>query len=123
MKITDRKPRERKERGTTEMINTGCGHLYITINTKDEAIFEVFVRLGKSGQCAAGLMSALTYSITSGLRYGVPVEEYIDRLKDIKCPGPAWDQGAQIQSCADAISKALKKAQDKINTRKELKEL
>ena len=34
--------------GTTHRVETGCGHLYITINRDKDELFEVFAALGKN---------------------------------------------------------------------------
>lgn len=94
--------------GSTERFNTGCGYIYITPNRDKEGnLVEVFVRLGKAGSCAVALLEALTRSISLGLKYSVPIDEFIKELSGIKCPGSAWEGGYQVLSCADAIAKAL----------------
>ncbi len=100
--------------GKTHRFDTGCGHLYVTVNKTNGRIFELFAHLGKAGGCPVSQLEALTRSITTGLRHNVPVEEYIKQLEKICCPSSAWDinsetgEGEQITSCADAIAKALK---------------
>lgn len=115
----DKRIRPSRTEGGTEMYNTGCGHIYITVNNRvdEKEIFEVFATLGKSGNCAHCQLEALTKSITIGLRYGISVTEYISRLKEIKCQLPAWDQGVSIQSCPDAIARALEKVRVKLSGR------
>lgn len=93
--------------GTTPRTETGCGHIYITINNENGKPFEVFATLGKSGGCATCQLEGLTRAISLGLQFGVPVEEYIKELKEIKCPSTAWDEGVQVLSCSDAIAKEL----------------
>ncbi len=60
--------RDKSTIGTTEKIDTGCGHLYITINhNADNGIIEVFAALGKSGGCAMVQNEAITRLISISL--------------------------------------------------------
>jgi len=94
--------------GPTEKVSTGCGSIYITPNRDNEGrLVEVIAHLGKAGTCTHAQLEAITRAVTLGLRYGIPVEEYIDEFKEIKCPCKAWENGDQILSCADAIAKVL----------------
>ena len=95
---------------STESALTGCGKAYIIIGTVNNKPYEVFSILGKCGGCAAALNEALTRSISQGLRYGVPVEEYTKLLIGIRCPSPGFDEGLPILSCPDAIGQLLQKA-------------
>lgn len=88
-------------------INTGCGYMYVTVTTKDGKPFEVFGILGKAGQCSKGYSEGLTRCITTGLRHGVPISEFIRQLEGIACPSPGIDEGRQILSCPDAIAKGI----------------
>lgn len=100
--------RPKVTRGPTERVNTSCGYVYITPNRDDKGnLVEVFVKLGKAGSCAVAQLEAITRSISLGLKFGIPVEEYIGEFKGIKCPSSSWENGDQILSCADAIAKVL----------------
>ena len=92
----------------TTKIKVGCGSLYVTISVHEGEIFEVFAVLGKAGGCMDANMEAITRCITTGLRYGIPVEEYIDQLSEIKCPNPVlFPKKSKVLSCADAIASVL----------------
>jgi len=105
--------------GTTTRIETGCGHLYVTVGKDNGNIIEVFATLGKSGGCAKAQGEAITRSLSLGLKYGVPIEEYIKEFDNIRCPSIGLDEGEQVVSCADAIAKVLSK---EIKTKEEKKE-
>lgn len=88
---------------------TTCGSIYITPgwDVSDDALIEVFAALGKAGSCPRCLLEAITRSISLGLRYGIPVDEYIEELEGLRCPSAVWEDGEQILSCPDAIAKVL----------------
>lgn len=100
------KPRKRPEImiGTTRLIKTGCGNLYVTINADEEGnVFEVFTSMGKAGGCASSQAEGLGRLISLALRSNVDKYEIIKQLKGIYCHQPYW----QITSCADALAKSI----------------
>jgi ribonucleoside-diphosphate reductase alpha chain len=94
--------------GKTYKVKTGCGNLYVSVNSDDEKVFEVFAKLGKSGGCPSCFTEALTRSISLGHRAGVELEEYVKDLSGIHCSNPTVFEGDTIKSCPDAISQVLK---------------
>lgn len=105
----EKKPRPKGVKSRTIKAECGCGHLYVIIGKVDNELFEIFTLLGKAGGCAYAQNEALTRSISLGLRYGIPVSEYIRQLRDIKCPNPVYVEGEIVFSCAHAIAKLLEK--------------
>ena len=104
--------------GTTIRYGLGCGHLYVSVGgLEPNKPIEVFARLGKSGGCASCQGEALTRVISVSLRYGVPPEEFIDQLRNLKCPSLS----IEAESCPDAISKALAQFLGFTETEKETK--
>jgi len=101
-----KKDRPKELIGKTIKINTGCGPMYITINTNEGDIFEVFAHIGKSGGCAIANTDALCMVISTALRSGVSLDSIIRKLRGIRCPNPGMDKGP-ILSCPDAIGQAL----------------
>jgi ribonucleoside-diphosphate reductase alpha chain len=104
-------PRKRAKvtRGTTEKVTTGCGSIYVTVNSDDQGICEVFTTLGKAGGCASAQIEATSRLISQALRAGVNVDVIVRQLKGIRCPSIAWEDGKSILSCADAIASVLEK--------------
>ncbi len=104
-------PRKRAKTtsGVTERVTTGCGYIYVTVNSDDEGICEVFSTLGKAGGCAQAQLEAICRLISLALRSGMDVASVVRQLRGIRCPSIAWEEGKSILSCADAIASVLEK--------------
>jgi ribonucleoside-diphosphate reductase alpha chain len=108
---TGRTPRKRSKitTGITERVTTGCGYIYVTVNSDERGICEVFSTLGKAGGCASAQLEATCRLISLALRSGVDVASVVRQLRGIRCPSIAWEEGKSILSCADAIASVLEK--------------
>jgi ribonucleoside-diphosphate reductase alpha chain len=106
--ITPRK-RTKVTSGFTERVTTGCGYIYVTVNSDEQGICEVFSTLGKAGGCASAQLEATCRLISLALRSGVDVAKVGRQLRGIRCPSIAWEEGKSVLSCADAIASVLEK--------------
>ncbi len=106
-----RAPRKRAKvtNGVTERVNTGCGYIYVTVNSDESGVCEVFSSLGKAGGCATAQLEATCRLISLGLRSGIEATALIRQLKGIRCPSIAWEEGKAVLSCADAIASVLER--------------
>jgi len=102
-------PRHRPDvtMGITQKVETGCGHMYVTINSDDLGACEVFVQMGKVGGCASAQLEAIARLSSLALRSNIKVESIIRQLKGIRCQSPMWHKGKMITSCGDAVGQAL----------------
>ena len=104
--------------GDTIRMKCGCGNIYITLNQLDGHLVEIFLHLGKAGQCGSSQLEALGRVISTALRSGVDPMLFAKQLKGIRCPSTIWDDGNQVTSCADAIGKAIEKECERLATLK-----
>jgi ribonucleoside-diphosphate reductase alpha chain len=103
------RPRPKAISGATEKVTTGCGNIYVTVNSDENGLFEVFSTLGKAGGCASAQLEATCRLITLALRSGVGIADVVRQLRGIRCPSIAWEEGKAVLSCADAIASVLEK--------------
>ncbi len=108
---SNRKPRRRPKQtfGITERINTGEGYLYVTINSDENGLCEVFTTIGKAGGNAAAQSEAISRLISLALRSGIDPWEIVNQLKGISGPTSVWESGEKILSTPDAIGKAMER--------------
>jgi len=85
----------------------GCGKLYVTVNSDEHGLCEVFTNTGEEG-CAA-LSAAVSRLISLALRSGVEVEAILDQIKGIRCVACIVDPETWVLSCPDAIGKTIEK--------------
>jgi ribonucleoside-diphosphate reductase alpha chain len=102
-------PRMRPEitHGVTQRLETGCGHMYVTINTDEQGACEIFVQMGKVGGCASAQLEAIARLSSLALRSHIKIDAIIRQLKGIRCQSPMWHKGKMITSCGDAVGQAL----------------
>lgn len=102
------KPRPRPEvtEGMTKKYNIGgCGKLYVTVNSDEHGICEVFTNTGEEG-CAA-LSAAIGRLISIAIRAGIDITSIQKQVRGIRCVTCIADRNTHVLSCPDAIGKAI----------------
>jgi ribonucleoside-diphosphate reductase alpha chain len=105
-------PKKRPDliKGTTRLMKTGCGNLYVTINEDEDGnLFELFTQMGKAGGCAASQAEAIGRLVSLAFRSNIEPVEIEKQLRGISCHSPAWAAGGKVASCSDALSKAIER--------------
>lgn len=104
----EKAPRPKVVGGINIKVVTGCGNLYVQLGWSNGKLFEVFATLGRAGGCATCFSESLTRAVTTGLRCGVQVAEYVRQLRGARCPTPMpFPKEDAVMSCPDAIAKVL----------------
>jgi ribonucleoside-diphosphate reductase alpha chain len=93
--------------GTTYREETGCGPIYVTINSDEYGFFELFINMGKSGGCASSQSEALGRMVSLTWRSGVHPKQVVRQLLDISCHNSVGYGDNRVLSCADAVAKAI----------------
>jgi ribonucleoside-diphosphate reductase alpha chain len=104
------KPRQRPEvtTGVTEKTKIGCGNLYVSVNSDEKGICEVFTNTGRAGGCSSQ-SEATARLISVALRSGISEEDIIEQIRGIRCPACMRREGVNVTSCPDAIAKIIRK--------------
>lgn len=103
--------------GRTFLFHTACiPKFYVTVNVKDNEIFEVFVGVDRG--CQANI-STITRLTSYALRLGGKVEDIIDELNSAVCPAcTAVRQKGDTtvnKSCASCIADAIREMYKTLN--------
>jgi len=102
------KPRPRPEvtHGMTKKYKIGnCGKLYVTVNSDENGICEVFINTGEEG-CTA-LTEAVGRLISIAIRSGIDIDSVKKQVEGIRCITCIADPETHVLSCPDAMAKAI----------------
>ncbi len=102
------RPRPEITTGITEKVKIGCGNLFVSVNSDEKGICEIFTNTGRAGGCASQ-SEATARLISIALRSGLSVDAIIEQLKGIRCSACIRREGINVTSCPDAIAKVIKK--------------
>lgn len=106
--LMEKQERPIEVEGVTREIRTGCGKLYVTVNSLNDKPFEVFANMGKAGGCASAQAEALGRMVSLILRCGGSVDRIVKQLIGINCHQPYGMGKAKVRSCADGIAQVLR---------------
>ncbi len=104
---TEPRSRPRITHGITQKTRTGCGNLYLTVNTDDDGLCEIFATLGKAGGCPGAMLEGAMRLSSLALRCGINPQRIADHLTGIRCPNAAMHERRWNLSCMDAIGRIL----------------
>ena len=80
-KIVERKILPAKRRGFTQKAKVGGQVIFLrTGEYTDGTLGEIFIDLAKEGSTLRSLMNCFAISISVGLQYGVPLEEFVEKF-------------------------------------------
>jgi ribonucleoside-diphosphate reductase alpha chain len=82
-----------------------CGKLYVTVNSDENGICEVFINTGEEG-CTA-LTEAVGRLISIAIRSGIDIESVKSQVEGIRCVTCIADSETHVLSCPDAMGKAI----------------
>jgi ribonucleoside-diphosphate reductase alpha chain len=100
--------RPRVMSGRTLKLKLPQGGLYVTANADETGTLkEVFVTLGKLGGDEKADAEAIGRLISLYLQHGGDVQNVIKMLKGIRGKYVSWDDGIQLLSIPDAVSKTI----------------
>jgi ribonucleoside-diphosphate reductase alpha chain len=91
---------------------TGCGKIYVTVNSDEEGLVETFITTGSCGGCP-GFAEGVSRLISLALRANVAPETIIDQLTSGSCPNflrRRADLELAGKSCPDVIGRILASA-------------
>jgi ribonucleoside-diphosphate reductase alpha chain len=101
-------PRSRPDitRGFTRKFKIGgCGKIYVTVNSDEQGICEVFTNTGEEG-CAA-LSEAVGRLISITIRSGIEIDSILKQISGVRCITCIADEETHVLSCPDAMGKAI----------------
>lgn len=85
LRVGGRRPLPNRRTGYTKKLHVAGQNMYLrTGEYPDGTLGEVFVDLSKEGSTIGGLMSAFARSLSIGLQYGVPLEEFVSSFSQTK---------------------------------------
>jgi ribonucleoside-diphosphate reductase alpha chain len=87
-------------------VHSGCGKFYVIIGHDKEEPTMIFVEGDGVGGCQAN-MAAMGRSISAGLEWGTPAENYVKQFSKVKCMTAMNNKLSCGKSCADITGKCL----------------
>ena len=99
--------------GSTTKIKTNCGNFYLTMNLNEGELYEVKMDMGKSGNCAKGMLSAISILYSILLQLGATKEILVKTIKrhllGVSCGQDFYHDKKRHLSCLDWAAKQILK--------------
>ena len=84
--------------GRTHRVEIDGTKVYVTTGEyEDGTLGEVFIRIDKEGG-RLRVYDALAIAISIGLQHGVPLREYVDKLRNLQMEPRGWTRNPEIPS-------------------------
>lgn len=99
-----------RRRGFTQKVSIGGHKLYIrTGEYEDGSLGEIFLTISKEGSTLKHMLDALAMSVSLGLQYGVPLDEYVDAFVGSKSDPSGLVQGSSsVKMCSSLMDYVFK---------------
>jgi ribonucleoside-diphosphate reductase alpha chain len=97
---------ESKSPAVIYKVHSGCGKFYVIIGHDKEEPTMIFVEGDGVGGCQAN-MAAMGRSISAGLEWGTPAENYVKQFSKVKCMTAMNNKLSCGKSCADITGKCI----------------
>lgn len=99
-----------RRRGITQKVTIAGHSLYVRTGEYDNGrLGEIFLTISKEGSTLKHLLDSLAVTISLGLQYGVPLDEYVDAFKDTRSDPNGLVQGsANVKFCSSLMDYLVK---------------
>jgi ribonucleoside-diphosphate reductase alpha chain len=89
---------------TTTSFSVAGAEGYLTASKyPDDGIGEVFLKLGKQGSTLAGIIDAFSVAISVALQYGVPLETYVEKFRNMRFEPAGMTDDPDIRIASSVI--------------------
>jgi hypothetical protein len=114
--MTRKIPRPPATLSFTVQRRSHCGKIFITVTTRKNKPFEVFIRFGKAGGCSSAMADGVARLVSYGLRSGLAAQDAVKALSGISCHrGP--------KTCLNEVAQAIDLVLTHLATGENLNEL
>ncbi|HEX2143814.1 MAG TPA: vitamin B12-dependent ribonucleotide reductase [Glycomyces sp.] len=94
----------KKRPSQTISFTVGGAEGYMTSSSyPDDGLGEVFLKMSKQGSTLAGVMDALSVSISIALQYGVPLEKYVEKFTNMRFEPAGMTDDPDIRMASSVV--------------------
>jgi ribonucleoside-diphosphate reductase alpha chain len=103
-RFMDRRKLPQRRKGYTQKATIGGHKVYLRTGEYDDGTLgEIFIDMHKEGAAFRSLMNAFAMSISMGLQYGVPLEEFVDAFTFVRFEPSGMVQGNDTIKMATSV--------------------